>query len=130
MATHKINFPKKQTVKGKDGVLTLQYNTEYVQNFNANMNKIQTFLDQTVGRNLKEYVSKDTGTQEGSIDRAGTYGKGYVTINVKYAEYQAYSKRIHKRVGKRGTQPFERMVADKKASILKQVEAYSRRLNG
>lgn len=129
MATHNVNFPSKQTVKGKDSVLTLEYSTNFIRNFNTNLNKIQTFLDQTVGRNLQEYVSKDTGTQEGSIDRAGTYGKGYVTINVKYAEYQAYSKRIHKRVGKRGTQPFERMVADKKDSISRQVQAYSRRLN-
>ena len=78
---------------------------------------------------MQDYVSYKTGTQAKSIPMAGTYGKGYVIINVPYAEYQAYSKRIKKRVGKRGTRPFERMKADKKDTILKQVEAYSRRLN-
>ena len=77
-----------------------------------------------------EYVSYKTGTQEKSIPNANTYGKGFVMINVPYAAYQAYSKRIHKRVGKRGTQPFERMKADKKVSILRQDAEYSRRLNG
>ena len=79
---------------------------------------------------LQEYVSYKTGTQEKSIRLTSDPGSGKVHINVPYAEYQAYSKRIKKRVGKRGTYPFERMKADKKDTILKQVEAYSRRLNG
>lgn len=130
MALHKVDFPQKQIVKDKDNTLVLEYNSSFVKNFNSNLNKVQTYLDSTVGRNLKEYVSKKTGTQERSIDNAGTYGSGEVVINVNYAEYQAYSKRIKKRVGKRGTQPFERMVADKKDSILRQVQAYARRLDG
>ena len=75
-------------------------------------------------------MSKDSGNQEGSIAEANTYGKGYVIINVSYAGYQAYSKKIKKRVGKRGTQPFERMKADKNSEILRAVQNYSRRLNG
>lgn len=78
---------------------------------------------------LQEYVSYKTGTQAKSIRLTSDPGSGKVHINVPYAEYQAYSKRIKKRVGKRGTYPFERMKADKKDTILKQVEAYSRRLN-
>ena len=60
---------------------------------------------------------------------ASEEGSGYVTIGVPYAEYQAYSKKIKKRVGKRGTRPFERMKADKKDTILKQTAEYARRLN-
>lgn len=87
-------------------------------------------MDETVAKNLSAYVSFKTGTQAKSIPLSSEYGSGEVKINVPYAEYQAYSKRIKKRVGKRGTQPFERMCADKATSIGRQVIAYSRRLNG
>ena len=127
MATLEVKFPQSQKV-GNDS--TLNYNASFTRNFNENLNKSQVFLDNKVGTYLQDYVSYKTGTQAKSIPIAGTYGKGYVIINVPYAEYQAYSKRIKKRVGKRGTRPFERMKADKKDTILKQVEAYSRRLNG
>ena len=126
MATLEVKFPQSQKI-GNDG--TLKYNASFTRNFNENLNKSQVFLDNKVGTYLQDYVSYKTGTQAKSIPIAGTYGKGYVIINVPYAEYQAYSKRIKKRVGKRGTYPFERMKADKKDTILKQVEAYSRRLN-
>ena len=126
MATLEVKFPQSQKV-GNDG--TLNYNASFTRKFNENLNKSQFFLDNKVGTYLQDYVSYKTGTQAKSIPIAGTYGKGYVIINVPYAEYQAYSKRIKKRVGKRGTRPFERMKADKKDTILKQVEAYSRRLN-
>ena len=76
-----------------------------------------------------EYVSYKTGTQEKSILLTSDAGSGLVHINVPYAEYQAYSKRIKKRAGKRGTQPFERMVSDNKSNILKQVSEYARRLD-
>ena len=76
-----------------------------------------------------EYVSKKTGVQELSIKISSVPGSGKVHINVPYAQYQAYSKRIKKRVGKRGTQPFERMVSDNKSSIERQLAEYnSRRL--
>ena len=127
MATLEVKFPQSQKV-GNDG--TLNYNASFTRKFNENLNKSQFYLDNKVGTYLQDYVSYKTGTQAKSIPIAGTYGKGYVIINVPYAEYQAYSKRIKKRVGKRGTYPFERMKADKKDTILKQVEAYSRRLNG
>ena len=126
MATLEVKFPQSQRI-GNDG--TLKYNASFTRKFNENLNKSQVFLDNKVIMYLQEYVSYKTGTQAKSIPIAGTYGKGYVIINVPYAEYQAYSKRIKKRVGKRGTRPFERMKADKKDTILKQVEAYSRRLN-
>lgn len=133
MALHRVSFPQKQTSKGKDGTIKLEYNSSFIKNFNENLNKTQTFLDSTVGRYLKDYVTYDKGTQEKSIDNAGTYGTGKVMINVPYAEYQAYSPRIRDndpQDPKRGKRPFERMKADKAKSILKQVEAYSRRLNG
>ena len=128
----KVEFPQgkiyvSQNGKGK---AYIEYNKSYVNKFNNNLNKEQVFLDNKVIMFLQEYVSYKTGTQEKSIRLTSDPGSGKVHINVPYAEYQAYSKKIKKRVGKRGTYPFERMKADKKDTILKQVEAYSRRLNG
>ena len=128
----KVEFPQgkiyvSQNGKGK---AYIEYNKSYVNKFNNNLNKEQVFLDNKVIMYLQEYVSYKTGTQEKSIRLTSDAGSGLVHINVPYAEYQAYSKRIKKRVGKRGTRPFERMKADKKDTILKQLEAYSRRLNG
>lgn len=91
--------------------------------------KVQQFVDKTVADNLMPYVSFRTGKQEQSIKTGTILGSGRVIINVPYAEYQAYSKRIKKRVGKRGTQPFERMKADKKDSILRQTINYARSLD-
>lgn len=127
MATHNIKFPSSQKVGNN---MTIYYNNDFAKKFNENFNKTQTYTDKLVGSNLQRYVSKKSGTQESSIVNANTYGKGYVLINVPYAEYQAYSKRIKKRVGLRGTQPFERMKVDKKDTILSQVTEYTRRLNG
>lgn len=126
----RVEFPQgKIYVSDKNGKAYIEYNKSYVNKFNTNLNKEQVFLDNKVIMYLQEYVSKKSETQEKSIRLASEAGSGYVTIGVPYAEIQAYSKRIKKRVGKRGTYPFERMKADKKDTILKQVEAYSRRLN-
>lgn len=127
----KVEFPqgKIYVSQGGNGTAYIEYNKSYVNKFNNNLNKEQVFLDNKVIIYLQEYVSYKTGTQEKSIRLTSDAGSGLVHINVPYAEYQAYSKRIKKRVGKRGTYPFERMKADKKDTILKQVEAYSRRLN-
>lgn len=128
----KVEFPqgKIYVSQGGNGTAYIEYNKSYVNKFNNNLNKEQVFLDNKVIMYLQEYVSYKTGTQEKSIRLTSDAGSGLVHINVPYAEYQAYSKRIKKRVGKRGTYPFERMKADKKDTILKQLEAYSRRLNG
>ena len=127
----KVEFPQgKIYVSDKNGKAYIEYNKSYVNKFNTGLNKTQVFLDNKVIMHLQEYVSYKSGTQAKSIRLASEAGSGYVTIGVPYAEYQAYSKKIKKRVGKRGTHPFERMKADKKDTILKQVEAYSRRLNG
>ena len=127
----KVEFPqgKIYVSQNGNGKAYIEYNKSYVNKFNNNLNKEQVFLDNKVIMHLQEYVSYKTGTQEKSIRLTSDPGSGLVHINVPYAEYQAYSKRIKKRVGKRGTYPFERMKADKKDTILKQVEAYSRRLN-
>ena len=127
----KVEFPqgKIYVADGGKGKAYIEYNKRYVNKFNNNLNKEQVFLDNKVIMFLQEYVSYKTGTQAKSIRLTSDPGSGKVHINVPYAEYQAYSKRIKKRVGKRGTYPFERMKADKKDTILKQVEAYSRRLN-
>ena len=127
----KVEFPQgkiyvSQNGKGK---AYIEYNKSYVNKFNNNLNKEQVFLDNKVIMFLQEYVSYKYGVQAKSIRLTSDPGSGLVHINVPYAEYQAYSKRIKKRVGKRGTRPFERMKADKKDTILKQYEAYSRRLN-
>lgn len=122
MAEHKVEFKDKKTSEG-----TITYYSSFKSSFNRNLNKTQVYLDKLVATNLRPYVSRKTGTQEYNTQ---SYNEGSVTINVPYAEYQAYSKRIKKRAGKRGTRPFERMVADKKGTILRQVQEYVRRLNG
>ena len=128
----KVEFPQGRIYvsQGGNGTAYIEYNKSYVNKFNNDLNKTQVFLDNKVIMYLQEYVSYKTGTQAKSIRLTSDPGSGLVHINVPYAEYQAYSKKIKKRVGKRGTYPFERMKADKKDTILKQVEAYSRRLNG
>ena len=127
----KVEFPqgKIYVTDGGNGKAYIEYNKSYVNKFNNNLNKEQVFLDNKVIMFLQEYVSYKHGVQAKSIRLTSDPGSGLVHINVPYAEYQAYSKKIKKRVGKRGTYPFERMKADKKDTILKQVEAYSRRLN-
>ena len=125
----KVEFPQGKIYVSQNGKAYIEYNKSYVNKFNNDLNKTQVFLDNKVIMFLQEYVSYKTGTQEKSIRLTSDAGSGLVHINVPYAEYQAYSKKIKKRVGKRGTYPFERMKADKKDTILKQVEAYSRRLN-
>ena len=128
----KVEFPQGRIYVSQNGngKAYIEYNKSYVNKFNNNLNKEQVFLDNKVIMFLQEYVSYKYGVQAKSIRLTSDPGSGLVHINVPYAEYQAYSKRIKKRVGKRGTYPFERMKADKKDTILKQVEAYSRRLNG
>lgn len=127
----KVEFPQGRIYvsQGGNGKAYIEYNKSYVNKFNNDLNKTQVFLDNKVIMFLQEYVSYKHGVQAKSIRLTSDAGSGLVHINVPYAEYQAYSKRIKKRVGKRGTYPFERMKADKKDTILKQVEAYSRRLN-
>ena len=114
--------------------MALKYNTKSFAELSKKLGiddkgKVQQFVDKTVRDNLMAYVSFRTGNQEQSIKLATILGSGRVIINVPYAEYQAYSKRIKKRVGKRGTQPFERMKADKKESILRQTINYARSLD-
>lgn len=90
---------------------------------------VQKYLDTMVAKNLQPYVSFKSGTQEKSIMSSLVPGSGYVHINVPYAEYQAYSKRINKRSGKRGTRPFERMVSDKKHTMEQELNAYARKVD-
>ena len=88
--------------------------------------RVQKYLDKRTAERLKPYVSFKTGTQEAQTQslKAGT-----VTINVKYAGYQAYSPRIKKRVGKRGTRPFERMKEAEKHNILTEVTNYAKSIS-
>lgn len=116
--------------KGKYGSAYLEFNDRYFKKFNGNLDTMQKNLDNLVATNLMEYVSYKTGVQELSIKISSIPGSGKVIINVPYARYQAYSKRIKKMAGKRGPQPFERMVSDKKGSIERQLTEISRRLNG
>lgn len=125
----KVTFPQGTVYVDNEKKLSIKYNPSYQNFFNNNLNRSQVFLDNKVIMALQKYVSKKYGVQEASIRLSSDAGSGLVHINVPYAEYQAYSKRIRKRVGLRGTQPWERMCADNKDSILKQVAEYSRRLN-
>lgn len=127
MRKFKVAFPQGKIKVNQYAYL--EYNDSFINKFNDNGNKVQAYIDKTVSEALMGYVSLRTGVQSKSIKTATVLGSGYVEIGVPYAEYQAYSKKIRKRVGKRGTQPFERMKSDKKDSILRQVSAYSKRLN-
>lgn len=131
MSELKIVFPAgKISIAGNEKFTAfLKYNNNYSRIFNSNLNLIQKQTDNLVIAYLQEYVSYKEGFQAASIRNSSVAGSGLVKIDVPYASYQAYSKRIKKRFGKRGTQPFERMKADKRDNILKQVIAYSRRLN-
>lgn len=91
--------------------------------------QVQKYFDTMVAKNLQPYVSYKSGTQEGSILTSLKAGSGEVHIDVDYAEYQAYSKRIKKRVGKRGTQPFERMVSDRRDYMLNELAIECRRVS-
>lgn len=127
----KVEFPQGKIYVNNDGngKAYIEYNKSYVNKFNKGLNTTQVYLDNLVIKHLMQYVSYKTGTQEKSILLTSNAGSGEVHINVPYAQYQAYSKRITKKVGKRGTQPFERMASDNKANILKQVTEYARRIN-
>lgn len=127
--TLQVLFPQADVIKTKDGNIEIKYKPIAVKNFNSNLNKSQVFLDNKVIMELQKYVSLKYGFQMQSIRYGSFAGSGKVHINVPYAEYQAYSKRIRKRVGLRGTYPWERMVADKKSSIIRQVAEYSKGLN-
>lgn len=129
MATLKVEFPQGKIYVSNDKRAYIKYEDNYERNFNNDLNKSQAYLDKLVSESLMKYVSFKSGVQEKSIKLATDLGKGIVTIGVPYAEYQAYSKKITKQVGIRGTRPFERMRSAKKESILRQLSAYSKRLN-
>lgn len=133
MATYKnkvtLDIPEGKILLDKRGKAYIKYNPNFKRQMENSLGKIQEFVDKTVRDNLMAYVSFKTGTQQKSIKLSTLLGSGEVTINVPYAEYQAYSKRIKKRVGKRGTYPFERMKADKKDSILRQTAKYAKTLD-
>ena len=124
-----LDVPEGKILLDKNGKAYIKYNPNFKRQMENSLGKVQEFVDMTVRNNLMAYVSFRTGTQQKSIKLSTMLGSGQVIINVPYAEYQAYSKRIKKRVGKRGTYPFERMKADKKDSILRQTTKYSQTLD-
>ena len=96
----KVDFPLGKIYvelddKGKEikNSAYIEYNPNFVRKFNGNLNETQVYLDNLVVKNLRPYVSRKTGVQELSI---ASLEQGTVSINVPYAEYQAYSKRIQK----------------------------------
>lgn len=125
MGIHKFNEPR-TILLGELKIEQPQLNSLLENNFD----KIQSFLDNEVVRNLQLYVAKDTGAMELSIKTSPLtiIGQGQVAIDTPYASYQAYSPKIHKQVGLRGKQPFERMASDRGQTILNDVSEYSRRL--
>lgn len=110
-------------------IKTLPIQTIYKKLGIEDKGRMQQMVDKLTSEALQPYVSLKTGVQEKSIKISTVLGSGKVIINVPYATYQAYSKKIKKRAGKRGTQPFERMKADKKDSILFSVAKYGRSLD-
>lgn len=125
MGIHKFNAPREVNL-GDYKIEQHGLNSMLEQNFE----KIQYFLDNEVVRHLQLYVARDTGAMEISVSTSPLTkrGEGQVAIDTPYAAYQAYSPRIHKQVGLRGKQPFERMSSDRSGTILNDVSEYSRRL--
>ena len=119
-----VKFPN--DIKGKN--YTIEFYQTAEPEFNKHLEKMQKYQDKRVSESLMKYVSFRDGIQESSIKRATVLGSGYVIIDVKYAEYQAYSFKIKKRVGKRGTKPFERMVSDNKSIILNEMQKLAEEL--
>ena len=125
MGVHKFNIPKEVDL---GGYKIVQHGL--VPMLEINFDRIQYFLDTEVVRNLQPYVARDTGAMERSIKYSPLtqLGEGRVAIDTPYASYQAYSPKITKQKGLRGTLPFERMVSDKGQTIQNSVIEYSRRL--
>jgi len=125
MRIHKFNAPREVNL-GDYKIEQHGLNAMLEQNFD----KIQYFLDNEVVRHLQLYVARDTGAMEISVSTSPLTkrGEGQVAIDTPYAAYQAYSPRIHKQVGLRGKQPFERMSSDRSGTILNDISEYSRRL--
>ncbi len=112
--------------------------------------KVQQFLGHTVSNNLKKYVSFKSGTQQRLT--APIEGGKKVQIGVPYAQFQAggkvmigvkshspWAKRGERKIvtskkltyhngSLRGSKPFERMKADKRDSILREVANYAKRI--
>lgn len=129
MAELKYKFPQGKIYLDNNKKAYLEYDKNFVNKFNNNMNQVQMFVDKTVSEALMPYVSLRTGVQEKSIKIATVLGSGKVIIGVPYAREQAYSPKIKKQNGKRGKRPFERMKEDKKGTILKQIAEYSKSIN-
>ena len=92
----KVEFPQGKIYLDEDKKSYIEYNDSFINKFNENGNKVQAYIDKTVSEALMGYVSLRTGVQSKSIKLATVLGSGYVEIGVPYAEYQAYSKKIHK----------------------------------
>lgn len=127
MGIHKFNIPKEVDL---GGYKIVQHGLIPV--LERNFDKVQSFLDNEVVRNLKSYVALDTGTMERSIGISPEtkIGQGQVAIDTPYAAYQAYGPvREHDpKDSRRGKFPFERMVSDRGQTIQNNVIEYSRRL--
>ena len=93
----KVEFPQGRiyVTNGGKGKAYIEYNKSYVNKFNNDLNKTQVFLDNKVIMYLQEYVSYKHGVQAKSIRLTSDAGSGLVHINVPYAEYQAYSRRLN-----------------------------------
>jgi hypothetical protein len=118
MSDLSIKFPLNSS---KNGV-SLTFYKNAVKKLENHLNKMQKFQDKKVSEYLMAYVSFRDSNQSKSIKQSTVVGSGYVIINVKYASYQAYSNRIKKKVGKRGTKPFERMVQENKTTIMNDLQ--------
>lgn len=153
MATPKISFPKGAIYLDNKGKAKFEYNQNYENKFNNELNLVQMFLDEAVAKELMKYVPFKSGMMALSIPASSDYGSGFISISVPYARFQVYgkvmvgenshtpwAKKGERKVltsqdlkyhggGIRGKFPFERMKADKSKSILRQVANYARRIN-
>lgn len=83
----------------------------------------QLFLANTCFRRMHKYVPLDTGT----LASHATVRPGSVTYEERYAHRQ-YTK--NKGKGIRGKQWDKKMIANERGQIVKEVEAYAKKLKG
>ncbi len=126
----RIVTPRGTLLTNENGRAIIQWNggaRRITQRYSA----IQKFIDNTVVRHMNPYVPMRTGILAKSVILGSRMGSGeliYVapySRRVYYNENMRFSKSRHKKATAKW---FERMKAERKAQIEREVQDYARRL--
>lgn len=111
----------------KSGQAVLRWKSSYKREEQEYYDKLQTYIDNTVARNMDAYVPFRTGVLKKSVILGSRMGSGKLVYIAPYAHKRYYSgnSRLN---GKRGSKWFDRMWAARKNVIVREVQNYSRRL--